>query len=960
MATVVLADFQLQYFGTQFRDIVRGNFNDNEIYGAAGDDFLYGEGGNDYLFGNEGNDRLYGGDGDDFLFDVDGNNILDGGAGNDIFKIAHFTTGTTNVMDGGSGRDRVSYTLNSYAGQPMLIVDLATGKGGGSALGDTYVSIEDIEGGTGVDKLLGNDVGNFFYASEGLDFIDGRSGNDGFVASEDGVAGSLKIGLASSLMTADIKNIFSSIFKQGIAATDMVATWKVWHDADTDGIVDADEVSTEWSLLRSVEIYEGTDGKDTITGGAANEVISGGTGGSDSLNGGAGFDYVSYASATEGVKIALLKTATDDITTDKDTLVNFEGIIGSDYGDELQGNSLANTIFGGLGVDFLDGYSGNDILDGEEDDDILEGGAGNDILIGGEGADILSGGAGTDTVSYRDATGGVKVNLLSGKGTSNEFGTIEVSHAEGDIYVSIEQVVGSQYDDDIRGNNGANRLEGRDGEDWIDGCDGNDVIFGDTDPNSLVPAGTGTLKPSHDVDDDCGCGDDDDLPTSPKSYSDTLIGGCGDDILYGQLGIDTLIGGEGNDTLDGGESIDLLFAGDGNDILRGGPGFDFLVGGNGNDTADYSTSKEAVTANLGAFWLNSGGDASGGVLTELVEILIGGTPVEDFTSSALFSSFAAMIDEQLGLRIPDITLGIENLTGSAYNDNLTGNAGANVLDGGKGKDRLAGGLGNDTYIFDGTDTIVENAGQGTDTVRSSVSYTLAANLENLTLLGTAALNGTGNSAANVITGNAAANTLDGGTGADRLIGGAGNDTYVTDGGDTIVEAANQGTDTVRSSATHTLSANVENLVLTGTAAINGTGNTLANALTGNSGANVLAGGLGNDRLTGGGGHDSFLFNTALNASTNRDTIVDFSNSSSNNDRFQLDDAIFTKLGKTGAMNSSFFKLSSQTQDADDYIIYNKTTGDLFYDADGKGAGVGIRFATLSNAAQLTAADFFVV
>ncbi|KQV33652.1 MULTISPECIES: calcium-binding protein [unclassified Rhizobium] len=958
MATVVLTNVDFQYFGTQFKDIIRGSFIDNEIYGGDGDDFIYGEGGDDQLFGQAGNDRLYGGDGNDLLFDLDGKNILDGGDGDDVFMIAHFSTGSTNTIDGGSGRDRVSYTLTSYVDAPMLIVDLATGKGGGTALGDTYTSIEDIQGGDGVDRLSGNDIGNYFYASEGHDFINGRGGSDGFIAGDGSVSGSLKIGLASSLLSTALKTIFTGIFKETIAATDMVATWKVWDDTDDDGVMDANEVSTQWSLLRSIEIFEGSSGNDTITGGAAAEVISGGTGGSDRLDGGAGFDYVSYASATEGIKIALLKTTTDDITTDKDTLVNFEGIIGSNYDDELQGNAANNTIFGGIGVDFLDGSSGNDTLDGEEDDDILEGGAGNDILIGGQGADILSGGAGIDTVSYRGATGGVNVNLLSGKGMSNEFGTIVPSHAEGDIYVSIEQVVGSQYDDDIRGNNGANRLEGRDGEDMIDGCDGDDVIFGDTDPNSLVPAGTGELKPSHDVDDDCGC--DDDLPTSPKSYSDTLIGGCGNDKLYGQLGIDTLIGGEGNDTLDGGESIDLLFAGDGNDILRGGPGFDFLVGGNGSDTADYSTSKEAVTANLGAFWLNSGGDASGGVLTELVEILLGGTSIEDFTSSTLFSSFAAMIDEQLGLRIPDITLGIENLTGSAYNDNLTGNAGANVLDGGKGKDRLAGGLGNDTYVYDGSDTIVENANQGTDTVRSSDSHTLAANLENLTLLGTAALNGTGNSAANVITGNTAANTLDGGTGADRLIGGAGNDTYVTDGGDTIVEAANQGTDTVRSSATHTLSANVENLVLTGTAGINGTGNTLANTLTGNGGANVLAGGLGNDRLTGGGGHDSFLFNTALNAGTNRDTIVDFANSSSNNDRFQLDDAIFTKLGKTGAMNANFFKLSSQTQDADDYIIYNKTTGDLFYDADGKGAGVGIRFATLSNAAQLTAADFFVV
>ena len=140
--------------------------------------------------------------------------------------------------------------------------------------------------------------------------------------------------------------------------------------------------------------------------------------------------------------------------------------------------------------------------------------------------------------------------------------------------------------------------------------------------------------------------------------------------------------------------------------------------------------------------------------------------------------------------------------------------------------------------------VTEAANEGTDLVQSSVTYTLAANVENLTLTGTTAINGTGNALNNVLTGNSAVNTLTGGAGNDTLNGGAGNDTmvggtgddtYVVDStSDVVTEAANEGVDTVNSSVTLTLGNNVENLVLTGTSAINGTGNTLNNILTGNS------------------------------------------------------------------------------------------------------------------------------
>ncbi|UXN76066.1 hypothetical protein N8D56_25505 (plasmid) [Devosia sp. A8/3-2] len=170
---------------------------------------------------------------------------------------------------------------------------------------------------------------------------------------------------------------------------------------------------------------------------------------------------------------------------------------------------------------------------------------------------------------------------------------------------------------------------------------------------------------------------------------------------------------------------------------------------------------------------------------------------------------------------------------------------------------MVGGTGNDIYVVDnGGDVVVEAAGEGTDLVRSSASYALGANVENLTLIGTEAINGTGNELDNVITGNTAANTLDGGSGNDTLAGGAGDDTYIIDAaGDVVTELAGEGTDLVRSSLTYIPGAHVENLTLTGTAGINGTGNALDNELVGNEAANVLMGGDGNDVLRGGGGAD---------------------------------------------------------------------------------------------------------
>ncbi|QSV63886.1 MAG: hypothetical protein HEQ26_15135 [Dolichospermum sp. DL01] len=240
-------------------------------------------------------------------------------------------------------------------------------------------------------------------------------------------------------------------------------------------------------------------------------------------------------------------------------------------------------------------------------------------------------------------------------------------------------------------------------------------------------------------------------------------------------------------------------------------------------------------------------------------------------------------DKALTINVNDLneifgTIGNNNLVGTANNDYIDGKAGNDTLNGGAGVDTLIGGTGNDTYIVDtATETIIENLNEGTDLVQSSVTYTLSNNLENLTLTGTANIDGTGNILNNTITGNTGNNILDGGAGKDTLIGGAGNDTYIVDSStDTITDSA--GTDTIQSSVNLSLAGytTIENLNLTGTA-LNGTGNSLNNTITGNGGDNILNGGLGTDTLIGGTGNDTYLFSittTSLGADTITEAAVD--------------------------------------------------------------------------------------
>ena len=286
-----------------------------------------------------------------------------------------------------------------------------------------------------------------------------------------------------------------------------------------------------------------------------------------------------------------------------------------------------------------------------------------------------------------------------------------------------------------------------------------------------------------------------------NQYVDSLWGDSGNDVLNGAGGNDFLYGGTGSHTLNGGAGSDTLYGQTGNDILNGGEGDDTLIAGSGSDTLDGGLGID--TANYSE-------------QTKAVSVVLNGATYSTLKVNGIKTDRLINIENIIG------GSGADSLTGDGNDNTLDGGAGNDILNGGAGADTLIGGTGNDTYVVDNANDVTTETSilvTEIDTVQSSVTRTLGANLENLTLTGTAAINGTGNGLNNTITGNSADNTLDGGAGNDILIGGT-----------------------------------------------------------------------GNDALTGGAGSDYFVFNTAPNASSNIDTITDFNVA---DDTILLENSIFT-------------------------------------------------------------------
>ena len=381
---------------------------------------------------------------------------------------------------------------------------------------------------------------------------------------------------------------------------------------------------------------------------------------------------------------------------------------------------------------------------------------------------------------------------------------------------------------------GSQTLYGTSGNDVLDGGAGADIMYGGAGDDSYVVDNGGDIvseKP----------GEGTDTVTTSVTYTlaanveNLTLGGSAnidgtgnglDNIIIGNAGNNTLLGLGGDDTITGGAGLDHI---------DGGTGIDHMSGGLGSDTYYVDNTLDTVT-----------------------EVSSGGT--DTVMSSVSFT---------IGTYVEKLTLtGAANIDGKGNSlaNTLIGNSGDNDLDGKTGADTMTGGLGDDTYHVDNAGDIVnEVPGQGTDTVSTVISYVLTNDVENLVLAGALNIDGTGNAAANSITGNSGNNVIDGQGGADVMRGGKGNDTYYVDNSaDNVIEASTGGTDQIFSSVSYSLLGRfVETLTLTGSAAIDASGNTQANTLVGNTGHNVL---------TGGGGADIFLFETASGA----DTIADFS------------------------------------------------------------------------------------
>jgi Ca2+-binding RTX toxin-like protein len=374
----------------------------------------------------------------------------------------------------------------------------------------------------------------------------------------------------------------------------------------------------------------------------------------------------------------------------------------------------------------------------------------------------------------------------------------------------------------------------------------------------------------------------------------------------------------------------------------------------------------------------------------VVTLTANSSNVVDAITAGLTSATTTKIEDALG------GAGNDTLIGNVYDNVLTGNAGNDSLNGVSGHDNLLGGMGDDIYIVDDANSIViEKATQGIDQVNSSIDYTLTANVENLTLTGTANINGSGNTLANIINGNAGNNILTGNAGKDSLIGNGGDDIFVVNitstgsledsvtagiGIDTLKLVGNSYTSTTAKNLT--LALTIENLDIsgTGTALLNLNGTVLENDLTGNdannvmkglagadtlvggAGDDVLIGGLDSDTITGGLGADIIWFDKALGAS-NIDTITDFT-SGSDKLQFSKIAAGLSSFGALGQLNAADLRFEANAtgiaSSTDARLVYNTSTGELAYDTDGNGIAASVALEMLAAAPTLAASDIWLV
>ena len=564
---------------------------------------------------------------------------------------------------------------------------------------------------------------------------------------------------------------------------------------------------------------------------------------------------------------------------------------------DISAGTVIESAYGGDGNDVIIGNDSNNYLYGGHGHNNLQGGAGDDTLNGGPDGSTLVGGIGNDTYDVRSSSDVVIENPNEGTDLAHVYisNYVLAANVENGVaeLVTGQTLTGNDGDNWMLGNVGNDTLIGGLGSDSLNGGAGNDTMIGGLGNDQYVVDSVGDIIVEH--------------PGEGIDAAYILVSGytLADHVETGVIGLTTgatLTGNDGDNTLLGNNGNDTLVGGAGNDYLSGGAGADTMIGGTGNDIY--------MVDNVGDVIVEQPGEG-----TDYAYVSVSGYVAPDNVEVVVVTGTVGM----------SVTGGAGNsvLWGSPGDDTLTGHSGNDILFGGAGADTMIGGTGSDLYFVDNVgDQIIEHAGEGTDSAYVSVNgYTLADNVEVGVIESPDGLTLSGNANDNSMWGNTGNDTLIGGGGndflsscggADTLIGGTGSDVYVVySANDVVIEAANEGIDTVYSLAhDYTLAANVEvGAILASDGATlraNDEGNTLwgrqgNDTLIGGAGNDVLNGSAGQDILTGGGGSDIFVFQFG---ESNGDVITDFSGHGG-----QGDELYFSGFG-TAAQGAHFSQVDA--------------------------------------------------
>lgn len=816
------------------------------LTGTSANEVIYGNGGADTLNGSGGNDTLFGGSDPDFLNGGTGTDALVGGAGNDTYVVDNAGDGVFENADEGTDtvQSTVTYTLSPNV-ENLVLTGSRSIHGTGNDLGNTLTGTTGsnvLDGGAGADWMAGGRGNDTYLVDHAGDVVveNANEGTDRVVASIDYSLGT------------NVENLT-------LTGTAIVGTGNEMRNTIVGNASD--------------NILSGGGEADTITGGDGNDFLDGGTG-NDTLSGGIGDDTFVIDSTGDRIKELagqgndhVLSSVSHTLTTYVEhlTLTGTSAINGT-------GNALANIITGN---------ETNNVLDGKAGADILTGGLGDDTYVIDHSGDVVieAAGEGTDTVE-------AWISFVLGD-------TVENLTLAGNAKTGT----GNDGDNVIRGNGQSNTLNGGLGADTLIGGKGNDTYYVDDSDTVVELAGEGTdtvVSAGH-----YWLGDNVENLTltgtlsvigTGNALANKLTGNAGNNALFGGDGRDTLSGGDGNDTLDGGTGADSLTGGMGDDVyIIDDAGDRISEGANGgvdtvvsritftlgtnveNLTLDGASDINAIgnsaanilIGNAGNNILNgrSGADTMSGGAGDDVYVVDNAGDVVLETSGGGTDLVQSSISHTLGDNVENLTLtGTRTIngTGNELANTITGNSRNNILDGRGGADTLIGGAGDDTYVVDDTgDVLIETASGGVDSVNASVSHTLAAHIERLTLTGAAPINATGNELDNFIWGNGGNNVIDGGAGADRMEGGLGDDVYYVDSaGDRVIEYDGEGFDHVYSTISLATIEGIERITLIGSGAADITGDSSSDILTGNAGANVISGGEGKDTIDGGAGNDT--------------------------------------------------------------------------------------------------------